>query len=81
MAIANNIDAFQFSDPIITNGDLASLATDAIEYGAGGGSSVTYLMRGWGTVSLRYVYWEASAPDGTGAPEVVTDPVLMKEIY
>ena len=47
----------------------------------GGGTAVTYLMRGWGTVSSKYVYWIGLAPDDTGAPEVVTDPVLIKEIH
>ena len=49
--------------------------------GGGGGGTVTYLMRAWGTVSLRYIHWVGSAPDDSGAPEVVTDPVLMTEIY
>ena len=51
-----------------------------IDWSGGGGSTTTYLMRAWGTVSSAYVYWVAAAPDGSGAPEVVTDPVLMKEI-
>ena len=50
------------------------------DWTGGGGSSTTYFMRGWGTVSAGYVYWVGTTPDDSGAPEVVTDPVLMKEI-
>ena len=74
MTIANNIDAFQFSDPTIVNGDLASLADDAVEYGGGSGVTVTYNMRGKGAATHRY--WPsvgASDPTGVSAPESCTN--------
>lgn len=55
----------------------ATIAAGSATLG-GAGSSLTYWMRGWGTVSLAYVYWSASTPGAGGAPEAVTDVVVVR---
>lgn len=88
--MAINADCDDRGQELYVDGSRLERDTDTREFvdyfegsrgSAGGGTVTTYLMRGWGTVSLRHLYWIASAPDGSGAPEVVTDPVLMKEIH
>ena len=52
-----------------------------LPYGSSGGVTDYFQMRGWGTVSLDFVYWTVTgSPDPTGAsaPEVVTDVLVVK---
>ena len=71
-------------DMILESDDVQAIATASATWTYGGGGGVTdyFQMRGWGTVSLAFVYWTVTgSPDPTGAsaPEVVTDVILISE--
>jgi len=55
----------------------SDLAVDPCDLG-GSGASISYLMRGYGSVSAAQVYWTSATPDDADAPEAVSNVSIVK---